>query len=270
LGRRFVLTDRGGAEEASAARFGLWAATLLTAAMALVFVRQLVEFHDPFATWAEDASLLLGATDWGRSWKLGSAATLLSVVGFWLALQGKRAGWGVATAAVLAVGAFPAFTGHANVGDLRTLTLLADTLHVWAAGGWAGGLALVLFLEVRQRRSAGGASPSLLPSLVPRFSRLALVSVAVLVATGVFASWVQLEGLGALFRTNYGRILLLKLALVAGMLGLGALNWRRLTPRLAEPAGARAMRRAAATELALAALVFAVTAILVRSSPTGP
>jgi len=238
--------------------------------MALVFLRQLVEFHDPFAPWAEDASLLLDATDWGRSWKLGSVATLLSVVGFWLALRGVKAGWGVATAAVLAMGAFPAFTGHANVGDLRTLTLMADTLHVWAAGGWAGGLALVLFLEVRRRRSADGASPSLLPSLVPRFSRLAMASVAVLVATGVFASWVQLEGLGAVFRTSYGRILLLKLALVAGMLGLGALNWRRFTPRLAEPGGDRAMRRAVAAELSLATLVFIVTAILVRTSPTGP
>jgi putative copper export protein len=186
---------------------------------------------------------------------------------FRLAARERGGAWWSATVAALALGTFPALTGHANSGDLRPLTLMADTLHVWAVGGWIGGLALVLFLERRRRREGGAGAPSLLPVLVPRFSLLAMGSVATLAATGLFASWVHLDSVGALFMTGYGRLLLLKLALVAAVLALGAVNLKRLTPRLGESAGQEAMRRAATLEFLVANVVLAVTAILVRVSP---
>jgi len=84
---------------------------------------------------------------------------------------------------------------------------------------------------------------------------------------GLFASWVHLDGVGALVTSAYGRLLLLKLALVAGVLALGALNSKRLTPTLGAPAGRSAMRRSATLGFALANLLLAVTAVLVRASP---
>jgi putative copper export protein len=57
------------------------------------------------------------------------------------------------------------------------------------------------------------------------------------------------------------------LLLVGAVLGLGALNWKRLTPKLGEAGGNDALRRAATTELLLAQVVLLVTAILVRMSP---
>ena len=60
-----------------------------------------------------------------------------------------------------------------------------------------------------------------------------------------------------------------KLVLVAVVLGLGALNYRRLAPRLGSSAGDRALRRSAAWELVVANLVLVVTAVLVRTSPLG-
>ena len=274
LGRWVILLHVGGDSTVPgedlrmvAARVGGRATLLLWASLVLVFARQLLEFRDPFVPWISDARLLLGGTDWGATWTSAILVALMAHVGFRLVLRGRGVGWWVATLAVLALGAFPALTGHANAGEPRGLTLMVDTLHVWAAGGWIGGLALLIFLEVRQRREQGPAARSLLPALVPGFSRLAMGCVAALVATGTFASWVHLESVSAVVGTPYGRLLLLKLALVAGVLAFGAVNLKRITPRLREPTGHAAMVRAAALELALACAVFAVTAILVRTSP---
>ena len=251
----------------SASHLGVGAAILLPLAMVLFFVRQVAEFRDPFAPWLEDASLLLTATAWGRVWFLGLIGSVITAVGFSLAVLGRPAGWVVATLGVLALSTFPAFTGHASGGDGPTaLMVAADSLHVLAAGSWIGGLTLVLFLEFRSRSTAA-PGPSLLPALVPAFSPLAVACVAVLVVTGTLASWVHLEGIAALVTTAYGRLLSLKLAVVAIVMLLGANNWKRLTPRLGDPGGQHAMRRSAVTELILAHVVLLLTAMLVRTSP---
>ena len=251
-----------------AARVGSAAALFLPVALALYFVRQLLEFRDPFAPWSEDARLLLTGTAWGRTWLWGLGASLLASGAFLFARSGRRAGWWVATPAALALGTFPAFTGHAAGEErLRFVALAADTLHVWAASGWIGGLAVVLYLEWRWRREAPDAETSLLPRLVPAFSPVAVACVGTLVLTGSYAAWLHVDSLGALVSTVYGRTLTLKLLLVAAVLGLGALNFRVLTPKLGEQSGNDALRKAASVELLLAQVVLFATAILVRTSP---
>jgi copper transport protein len=250
----------------AAARLGRRAALLLSLALGLVFLRQLLEFRDPFVPWTEDAGLLLGSTTWGAVWLLGVAVTLVLLGSLWLVERGRSGAWWPITVMGLALGAFPALTGHANAGDLRALALVADTLHVWAVGGWIGGLGLVLFLDHRQRRIVGSDAPSVLPTLVTRFSPVAMASVATLVVTGLFASWVRLDGVGALVSTDYGRLLLVKVILAGAVLGLGARNFKRLTPKLGDAAGRAAMRKSAVLEFLVANVVLVVTAILVRTS----
>lgn len=96
-----------------------------------------------------------------------------------------------------------------------------------------------------------------------------MASVALLVLTGLYASWSHLDSLGALATTTYGRILSLKLLLVAVILAFGARNFKALTPKLGTDRGDDAMRRSAAVELAVAQIVLLVTAVLVRTSPIG-
>ncbi|MEX2471344.1 MAG: CopD family protein [Gemmatimonadota bacterium] len=251
----------------AAARFGTWCGILLAPALALFFFRQLLEFRDPFVPWQEDALLLLTGTAWGRTFLFGAALSFLVPLAFGLARTGREAAWPVATAGVLALAAFPALTGHASAGEglLRASTLAADIVHVLAAGAWMGGLAAVLFVDRDAVR--GGADP--LEALVRAFSPVAIVSVTVLVATGLFASWVHLPAISALWSEPYGQRLAWKLALVAMVLFLGWLNWRRQTPRLAEPGGSAALRRSAMLELAVAQIVLIITAILVRTPPPG-
>jgi len=252
---------------AAAARLGRRATLVLAASLVLVFVRQALEFHDPFGSWRHDIALLLLGTRWGATWMAAVVATTVALGSFALAARGRLAGWVSASVAVATLGAFPALTGHANAGALRGLTLVADTLHVWSVGGWIGGMVLVLSLERRLGHGANGGSQSLLPVLVPRFSRVALVCVPILVGTGVSAAWIHLGSLAALVGTTYGRLLLAKIALVLVVLALGALNWRRLTPDLHGSDGPAALRRAATVELVVANVVLAVTAVLVRTPP---
>lgn len=266
-----VRTDQGLSSEwlvGGAARVGSAAALFLPIALGLFFVRQLLEFRDPYAPWSEDARLLLTGTAWGRTWLWGMAASFVASLAFLAARSGRQAAWWVAAPAVLALGAFPAFTGHAaGEEQLRSLALAADTLHVWAASGWIGGLAVVLYLEWSWRRERSEAGNSLLPKLVPAFSPVAMACVGTLVLTGSYAAWMHLDSFGALVSTVYGRTLALKLLLVAAVLGLGALNFRVLTPKLGEQSGNDALRKAASVELLLAQVVLFVTAILVRTSP---
>ena len=242
--------------------------------MGLVFLRQLADFRDPFVAWREDAALLL-STKWGRTWILGAVGSILMPVLFLTASPtvrrgtARRASWVLATVLALAMCAFPALTGHAAGGESLSILLIpGDTLHVLAAGSWIGGLLFVLVAEWIERRRAGQGG-SLLADLVPVFSPVALVSAGLLIVTGTLAAFVHVESLRALFGSTYGRLLLAKLGLVLTVMVLGAINWRRLTPRLLDAGDAGALRRNATRELVLAQLVILVTALLVRTSPMG-
>ena len=91
-----------------------------------------------------------------------------------------------------------------------------------------------------------------------------------LTIAGIALAWVQLDGtLEALWETAYGQRLLLKLALVAGLLVLAVLNRFVLTPRMArgDVGSARALRVSLGADIALALAVLAVTATFPFSPP---
>lgn len=254
-------------EEASW-RLGILGGSFLPVALTLVFIRQLIEFRDPFVHWTEDADLLLTGTNWGRTWLLGITGSFLAAAAFALAGRGRRLAWWVSGFTLLGLGCFPAFTGHANGTEaLRPLTLIADIVHVWAVGVWVGGLAFVLYANRGWQAREGKGAQSLLPLLVPSFSPVAVASVGALIVTGSISAWAHLSGFGDLLSTPYGQLLSLKLILVTGVFALGLLNWRRLTPRLNEVSGQRALTRAATAELLIVQAVLIVTSILVVTPP---
>ncbi|MEU1872194.1 copper resistance protein CopC [Streptomyces sp. NPDC019793] len=114
---------------------------------------------------------------------------------------------------------------HASAGIQVPLAMTSSTLHLLATAVWLGGLtALVLTL----RSTADAAT-------VARFSRVAFVSVTVLVITGVYQSWRGLGSWEALTGTTYGRLLLAKVVLVAVLLAVAAVS-RRWTTALATAA----------------------------------
>ncbi|WP_281174355.1 copper resistance D family protein [Skermanella stibiiresistens] len=106
-----------------------------------------------------------------------------------------------------------------------------------------------------------GRSPESVPALC-RFSRAAPFVLAPMVAAGVILAVIQVEHPGALLDTGYGRVLLVKLALLTALFALAALNrWRLTGPALSPaPEATRPLTRSIAAELALAVMILGVAA----------
>ncbi len=167
--------------------------------------------------------------------------------------------WGVT---VLAGGLLLTFSlqGHgAALGSL--LAVVIDLIHIAAMAAWLGGL-LPLFLVMRSTNLPASL-------LIPRFSRVALVSVASLVLTGLYNAYVQVGTLEGLTATTYGRALLFKSAIFSILIGLGALNLVGFSPGLADAGGkaARHIRTIVRIELALGGLVLLAAGLLMGVSP---
>lgn len=112
------------------------------------------------------------------------------------------------------------------------LSIALDWLHLLATSVWVGGLfGLGLTLPLLRHEGIAGGRPPLF-AIVGRFSTLALASVVLLTLTGLYSAWLQVGSLDALLVTSYGRTLLVKLVLVAGLVLLGAVNRFWLQPRL--------------------------------------
>ena len=122
------------------------------------------------------------------------------------------------------------------------------------------GIPVALRLAERERGPA-------VAELVNAFSPTALLFAGTIVTTGVFAAWLHLGAVRALWETTYGKTLLVKLAVLSVVAATGAYNWLRVRPALGDAEGARRVRRSAAVELAVGLVVLAVTAVLV-ATPT--
>jgi copper transport protein len=161
-----------------------------------------------------------------------------------------------------------ALAGHAaGPSSLRALNLLAQWVHLLAVGVWIGGLAWLL-AGLRQHALAGSAR-----QVVVRFSKLAGISLAVVVATGVARTVDELGGWARLADSGFGRALDLKLVLFAGLVALGAVNRYRLVPLFNAGGRRRAtsrMRRSVGGELGLAAGVLAAAALMSQLAPGEP
>ncbi len=177
---------------------------------------------------------------------------------------------------VLALALLPGLGGHAGVQHPVAVLLPANALHVLAAGAWIGGLAvLVAALPAAARRLEPPERTQALSATLGRFSGLALVAVALLLAGGIAQSLLELGAVNDLWEEPFGRAIAIKAALVIVLLGLGALNRRRTLPRLAaaardgrSPGGAGVLlRRTLRAEVALGVAALAVTGALAGYPP---
>ena len=132
----------------------------------------------------------------------------------------------LAAAAVLIV---PGAAGHAAQTSPRGLTLAFDWLHLGAGSVWFGGLVglLVLWRSLPAGRRVTGLSV-----VVPRFSNVALGSVALLGASGIGEAINHMPAVNALWETGYGQAILVKTGLFGGALLLASGNLLRSTPGL--------------------------------------
>lgn len=216
------------------------------------------------------------------------------------------------TGAGLGLGLAATFSiqGHAWAAGQQALAVTVDALHVLAMSVWLGGLAALAAVALRPSApvphaaagpavvltaaatgvaggqpvtppaeagsAVGDPDPDVDRTAAPdlrRWSQQAMAAVTVLVVTGTLAGLREVGGWPALPGTGYGRLLLVKLALVAAMLGL-AVRARAWVQRCAGPRvdvapdpPPRALRASVLGESVLGAVVLAVTAVLVATTP---
>jgi putative copper export protein len=102
-----------------------------------------------------------------------------------------------------------------------------DMVHVIGAGAWLGGLAYLSLLAIpAAMKQPAEIRAVTLAGVLRAFTKVALGGAAALIASGLYAAWIHVGSISALLGSDYGRVLLLKLALIAAMAVLGALNWR--------------------------------------------
>lgn len=216
---------------------------------------------------------VLSQTDFGNDWlaRLVFACVLAGLFVPLLSRRGARSFLLKAASGVFgaAVAASLAFAGHAigGQGIEGVLHPTADALHLIAAAAWLGMLVPLALLLSMTGADADGIAVARVATL--RFSTLSIASVATLLVTGLVNTWYLVGSAEALAGTPYGQLLLVKLALFAAMVGIAALNWSQLTPRLvqnADAAGAQHARRQlcrnATIEASIGAVIIALVAVL--------
>ena len=194
--------------------------------------------------------------------------------------SGKRLRMRLAVGGALVAAAYLAtlaWAGHAAAGLVPGLQVhtVSDVAHLLAAGAWLGALPGFVVL-------LGRALPlEVTAQVAQRFSTLGVASVGTLFISGVVNTWYLVGDVPALVGTDYGRLLLAKLALFAAMVALAAVNRLQLTARLnvrdpMNPWALRSLRRNATVEIAIGLIVIAIVGLLgimvpaAHQSPTWP
>jgi copper transport protein len=154
--------------------------------------------------------------------------------------------------------------GHASQAPLAPLSIAVDATHLAAVAIWVGGLPC---LAVVLRRAPG----TLASATLRRFSRIALLSVAVIALTGLARLAGELSSPAQLLTTGYGRDVMLKASLLAPILVLAQRSRRLIAARpdglTLSAATLRSVARSVQTELVIAMGIITVAAILVVQIP---
>jgi copper resistance protein D len=216
---------------------------------------------------------VLSQTTFGRAWlaRFILACALAATLPALLSPRDHKSPWLEAAATVLAA-AFAgtlAWSGHAagGLGSEAVIHPAADVLHLIAVAAWVGALLplIVLFAAA----GADDASLAIARTATARFSILGIASVGTLLATGIVNTYYLAGSVPALLHTDYGRLLLIKIALFLAMVAIAAVNRLRLTPQLLQEASIaasrdalRQLRRNAAIEALAGATVIVIVAAL--------
>lgn len=165
----------------------------------------------------------------------------------------------------------PALVGHTRAYEPSALLVVTDAVHLSAGAVWLGGLVgLALTLPAVAGRPRDGAL------LLSRFSTLAGGLLAALALTGVLMGWRIVGSWSRLVGETYGRLLLVKVALVLVVVAIAAWNRYRLLPRVTDGIGhddrrraSGLVRRTVAAEAAVLVAVLGVTGFLTQKPPGG-
>lgn len=250
---------------------------LLLSAVALALLAASMAGTSPWPIDREAIGMLLSGSATGTAWEARMAALAVATIAA-LVAAGRVYRLGlVALASGIALATL-AWTGHGAMdeGAIGWAHLLADILHLVAAGAWVGALLGLILLATRPLPRVDAAHLALTHRALHGFGTVGTIVVVTLVVTGLINAWllVGADHVTNLAVTLYGQFLIVKLALFAVMLGLAALNRFRLTPRFEASIAAKdhrgalgALRRSLAVEATCVVAILALVAWLGTLEP---
>jgi copper transport protein len=200
-------------------------------------------------------------THWGAAVAVQLIAGVIALIGCLFARSSRMFGWMVAGVAVVVLAVATSLAGHSvALQAWRSAAITSDAIHVLAASTWMGGLFALAI--------AGLSAHVPIKRLVDAFSPVALVATALIVGSGVLSGWLELEQMSALWETPYGQVLVLKVLLFAAAASMGAYNFLRVKPQLADSGvSSPFLGRTIPMELTFGALVLVLTGVLTGLSP---
>lgn len=212
-----------------------WALFALTlSSVALLAGRTLEMSRQPLSMIGPMLPLVVRKTQFGHIWlaRMGCIALLWI---FWM--MGRRAARGVGVSrAMLVLAAAIAFTrsatGHPADGGQFTFPEWLDWVHLVVASVWAGSVFAMIVGVFPSLWAARNLSPRIVAALGARLSRVASIALVLVLASGFVSGWHYVVHFDNLWRTIYGRILLVKLVLIAVAILLGAANRYLHVPRI--------------------------------------
>lgn len=255
---RYLLMTRSGlavSERApalrDAAKYGLFgaAAVLVAAPLRAVVQAQGLAFPgDPLLPLVRS---VVTNSDVGRALMLQAIWSAAAIMAFSVARFGRQRGWSAAAIATFILALGPAMLGHAAAAVPTLPAQVAAVVHALGAGAWIG----TLFHLWRIARKASDAT---LRALLVAFHPIALGAAAMVAFSGTSLAWQIVGPFSNLWMTWWGRFLLAKLAVLAGVAALGYRHWKG-SEALVASGDRAALRESIKRELWLALAVLAIT-----------
>ncbi len=239
---------------------GLMLAGLTLVSMIGLFQRTVEMSGLPLGEAFSAVPLALSKTHYGMTWLVRMAGVSILWLGWWLIkketskkgdsllsysvksetvpflLKPSPFLYAMLLAASSVVWSVSASSHAADWGDF-TLPEWMSWLHIMAGSLWVGGMLAFMFVVRRHFRKRSEHSRVLFAAYASRLSRLAGVALVLVLATGAYNVWRQMDHFSDLWASGYGRIILFKLVLVAIMAMLGALSRYFGLPFLCKEAG---------------------------------
>jgi Uncharacterized protein, homolog of Cu resistance protein CopC len=206
-------------------------------------------------------------TQWGHGWLVGGVGVVIVAVALIFG-SGSFAAWVLAGLGVVGMCLGESLTGHAAALPHRTaLAISTDVAHLLSAGGWLGGLAVVLLCGLPATRRGGTSDPRRAgQQLVRAYHRAAVECVVLVLVTALIASWLRLTAVSDLWTTSYGSMLFRKIIFVLIALGIGFYHWRSaVIPEWGDDTRFR-FQRSGVGELLIGAVILGLTALLVATA----
>ncbi len=196
-------------------------------------------------TLGEPLRTILFDSAWGRQWMWRALAIVAAAILLELARQAGGAAsrsdedepiavtetiFGqIALGAGLGVLFLTTLSSHnaAAPDEVRIPAIITDFIHFVAAAVWIGGLFyLATSLTALRRASAddsNGKTGAVLAEMLPRFTRVAMVSAGTLIISGIVSGWMQVT-VPAATATPHGWTLVAKVLLMVPLFGVAAVN----------------------------------------------